>query len=76
MNEDEIIDVWNVFKEFLDKKHVELAAEKYVDTLADYGVSDQTLIECFGSDSNLDAAIKYYLDLDADEEDDPWDSED
>ena len=74
MNEDQIADVWTMFKEYLDKKHVEMAAERYVDLLADYGVSDETFKECFGHDSVLDAAIKYYLDLDEDNEDyeDEW----
>jgi len=74
MNEEQIADFWMLFKEYLDKKHVETAAERYVDMLADYGVSDETLQECFGVDSTLDASIKYYLDLDEDVyEDDEWD---
>ena len=74
MNEDQISDIWNMFKEHLDKKHVEMAAEKYIDVLADYGISDETLISVLGNDAYLDAAINYYLDIDADiydEED--WD---
>jgi hypothetical protein len=38
MNEEQISDIWTMFKEYLDKKQIELAAEKYVDLLADYGV--------------------------------------
>ena len=74
MNEEQIADVWTLFKEYLDKKHVEMAAERYIDLCADYGVSDETLQECLGIDSNLDAAINYYLDLDAqDTDDEDWD---
>ena len=75
MNEEQIQEFWLLFKEYLDKKHVESAAERYVDLLADYGTSDEAFQECFGADSFLDNAIKYYLDLDnedvIDEED--WD---
>jgi hypothetical protein len=75
MDEDQIVDIWNVFKPNLDKKQVELAAEKFVDLLADYGVSDITFKDAIGSDNDLDTAICYYLDLDEDYsvEDDEWD---
>ena len=75
MNEEQIVDLWTLFKEYLDKKHVELAAERFVDLLADYGVSDETLEECFGNDYALDNAIKYYLDIDNDNDDynEDWD---
>ena len=77
MNEEQIQEFWLMFKEYLDKKHVEAAAERYVDMLADYGISDEAFQECFGADSNLDEAIRYYLDIDEidtlDEEEDEWD---
>ena len=67
MNENEIQEFWLLFKEYLDKKHVETAGERYVDLLADMGVQDNTFIEALGADSALDNAIKYYLDDDAEE---------
>lgn len=74
MNEEHISDIWAMFKEYVDKKHVEMAAEKYVDLLADYGVSDETFKEVLGTDAILDEAIGYYLDLDNVEDDDEeWD---
>lgn len=74
MNEEHISDIWTMFKEYVDKKQIELVAEKYVDLLADYGVSDETFKEVIGTDSNLDEAIGYYLDLDdVDNDDDEWD---
>ena len=74
MNEEHISDIWTMFKEYVDKKQIELVAEKYVDLLADYGVSDVTFKEVLGTDSNLDDAISYYLDLDAvDDDDEEWD---
>jgi hypothetical protein len=75
MNEEQIIDVWDLFKEYLDKKHTDIVAEKFVDLLADYGVSDETLTSVLGNDAMLDAAINYYLDIDADiyDEEEDWD---
>ena len=74
MNEDHISDIWTLFKEYVDKKQIELIAEKFVDLLADYGVSDETFKEVIGVDSNLDEAICYYLDLDnVDNDDEDWD---
>ena len=35
MNEEQIAEVWTLFKEYLDKKQVEIAAERYIDMLAD-----------------------------------------
>jgi len=77
MNEENIAEIWTLFKEYVDKKQIELVAEKYVDLMADYGVSDETLKDCLGVDSVLDDAVYYYLDEDGDEtfeeEDEDWD---
>ena len=69
MTEEEITDVWNLFKEYVDKKQIEIAAERFIDLLADYGVDDTILTSCLGNDKHLDIAINYYLDLDEEEED-------
>ena len=61
MNDEQIGDIWNLFKNYLDKKQMEVISEKFVDLLADYGVDDITLKECLGSDKDLDSAIQYYL---------------
>ena len=74
MNEEHISDIWTMFKEYTDKKQMDLVAEKYVDLLADYGVSDETFKEVIGTESNLDEAISYYLDLDnVDDDEEDWD---
>ena len=75
MNDENIVDVWTLFKEYVDKKQMDLVAEKFVDLLADYGVSDETFKESLGSDSTLDEAIYYYLDLDNDDvnDEEDWD---
>ena len=73
MNEDQIVDIWTLFKPNLDKKQVDISAEKFVDLLADYGVDDIAFKECLGNDKDLDSAISYYLDLDNQDNDDDWD---
>lgn len=74
MDENQITDMWGVFKEYLDKKSITDVAERYVDTLVDYGVSDETLKDCLGHDDVLDGAIEYYLDEEVEEEhDEEWD---
>ena len=76
MNEEKIVDIWTLFKEYVDKKQVEVVAEKFIDLMADYGVSDEILKESLGVDSALDEAIYYYLDLDTEDYDvdeDEWD---
>ena len=72
MNESQIVETWTLFKEYIDKKNVEVAAERFIDLLADYGVDDKTFKDAMGSDDNLDEAIGYYLDIspEADEFDD------
>ena len=76
MNENQIADIWLLFKEYTDKKAIESLAERYVDLLADHGVSDKALKDSIGHDEFLDEAIEYYLDQDSEEsldEEDTWD---
>ncbi len=70
MNEEQISDIWSLFKEYIDKKQVEAIAEKYVDLLADYGVDDLQFRGALGTDAALDEAISYYLEIDEDEDED------
>ena len=76
MNEDQIADIWMMFKEYLDKKTQDVAAERFIDLLADLGVSDKVLEAAIGHDVVLDDAISYYFDDNVDEdeyEEDNWD---
>ena len=70
MDESQIVDIWLVFKESIDKKHIEVVAERYVDVCADFGASDQAFTEALGSCTELDYAINYYLDEGEDDDDD------
>jgi predicted nucleotidyltransferase len=80
MNENQIADIWMLFKEYVDKKLIEAVAERYVDLLADLGVSDKVMESATGIDDDLDTAIEYYLDQGNEEEEDfeedNWDYED
>ena len=76
MNENQIADIWMLFKEYVDKKALEALAERFVDLLADHGISDKVLEAAEGFDETLDDAISYYLDQDSEEsldEEDNWD---
>ena len=67
MDESQVVEVWTMFKEYIDKKHIEQAAERYIDLCADYGISDEALQNALGNDSALDYAINYYLDIDSED---------
>ena len=69
-----IVDIWNTFKDSIEKKHVETIAEKYVDVCADFGTDDTAFRDAMGSCDQLDSAINYYLDIDEEmtAEDDDW----
>lgn len=70
LNETQIGDVWLLFADYIDKKQLELVAERYVDLLADHGVSDKVLQSATGVDDTLDNAIEYYLDEEDDSDED------
>ena len=73
LNETQIGDIWLNFVEYLDKKQLEACAERYIDLLADFGVSDRVLQSATGVDEYLDQAIAYYLNEDEFVEDDDSD---
>jgi hypothetical protein len=73
MTENQIGDIWMLFKEYLEKKGQDVAAERFVELLADFGVGDSTIRAAAGVDDVLDDAISYYLDQDEDYEEDEID---
>jgi hypothetical protein len=72
MDETHIADIWMMFKEYIDKKQIDIAAERYVDLVADYGVEDEQFKSVMGADATLDSAISYYLELDEDIDDEDF----
>jgi hypothetical protein len=70
LSETQIGDVWLMFVEYIDKKQLETVAERYIDLLADFGVSDRVFKDATGVDEILDQAIGYYLNDDEEGEED------
>lgn len=68
MDDEQIADIWYLFKEYIDKKSAHLLAAKFVDLLADQGTQDDEFKAMLGIDTDLDDAIYTYLDLEEDEE--------
>ena len=75
MTDNQISDIWCFFKEFIGKDDVGVAAEQFIDLLADFNIKDKVLQGAMGADADLDSAIEYYLEDDTDIEDDYEDSE-
>jgi hypothetical protein len=77
LNETQIGDIWLLFADYVDKKVVDNVAERYVDLLADFGVTDRVMQAATGVDSVLDAAIEYYMDEESEdlEEEDYYDED-
>jgi len=72
----QVSEVWQCFKEYIDKKHIETVAERFVDLCADFGTPDEAFRDALGTDTELDKAITYYLDEEQDYDDDTSDDED
>lgn len=72
LNESQIGEVWMLFADYIEKKQIDVVAERYVELLADFGVRDRVLHNIIGTDAVLDQAITYYLDNDEDIDDDDY----
>lgn len=70
MNASLIVEMWDLFADYTDKKHRPVIAEKYVQLVTDHGATDRDLHNVLGHDDDLDDAIKEMVDLDDDE--DEW----
>ena len=78
MDEDLIVEVWDIFREYIPDKNKETAASHYIDMLLGKDVDPETLTGLLGYDPILDDAIKLAIqdevEDDADEYDeDGWD---
>ena len=67
MEESLIIEVWDIFREYIPEKSRETAANQFVDFLVGRDVETETLEGLLGYDPHLDAAIKLVLDEDDDD---------
>ncbi len=76
MEEDLIIEVWDVFKEYISDKNKETAANHFVDFLTGKDVDVSVLKGLVGYDSYLDDAIQLVVGEEEEEEEydeDSWD---
>lgn len=69
MNASLIVEMWDLFADYTDKKHRPVIAEKYVQLVTDHGATDRDLQNVLGHDDDLDGAIKDMVEL---EDDDEW----
>ena len=58
MDENLIITVWDMFREYIPEKNREMAANQYVDFLLGNDINEETLAGFMGYDPHLDDAIK------------------
>ena len=61
MDEQLIIEIWDLFKEYIPGKNMETAANHFVDFLVDKDVDTSVLEGLQGLDNSLDEAIKALL---------------
>ena len=64
MEEDQIIEVWDVFKEYISDKNKDTAANHFVDYLLGKDVEISILQGLVGYDTHLDDAISLVVDED------------
>lgn len=64
MNDSLVVEMWDLIKEYADKKQLSVIAEKYLNVLSDHGVREQDLEGALGHDDDLDDAIKELLEID------------
>lgn len=73
MEEQQIIEIWDLFKEYITGKNLDIAANHYVDFLSDHDVDADTLSGLTGLDTHLDEAIKAFLKEEEGYDDEPED---
>jgi hypothetical protein len=64
MNESFVVEMWNLMREYSDKRQIAVVAERYVSLLSDNGILDNILEDSIGHDDDLDDAIRELLDID------------
>lgn len=75
MDESLIMEVWDIFREYIPDKNKETAANQYVDFLVGKDVDGAALEGLLGYDAHLDEAIRYVLDADGLSDEDDFDSD-
>lgn len=75
MEEDLIIEIWDVFKEYISDKNKETAANHFVDMLIGKDVEISVLKGLMGYDPHLDDAITLATQDDLNDEDEDYDED-
>jgi hypothetical protein len=73
MEESQIIEIWDIFKEYVPEKNREVAAGHYVDFLVGKDVETSVLEGLMGYDPHLDTAIELVTGEEAEDDDDVYD---
>jgi len=68
MEEQQIIDIWDTFKDYIPEKLRDTAASQFVDFLIGQDIETDTLEGMKGYDSHLDQAIDLVIEDNNDEE--------
>ena len=76
MDENLIMTVWDMFREYIPEKNREMAANQYVDFLLGNDIDVDTLQSYTGYDPHLDDAIKAVTDEESEDDDDNYNDED
>ena len=63
-----IIEIWDIFKDYVPEKVRETAATQFVEFLDDFGIKPSVLEGVLGYDPHLDQAIESVLDQEDGEE--------
>ena len=72
MDEQLIMTVWDMFREYIPEKNREMAANQYVDFLLGNDIDVDTLQAYTGYDSHLDSAIKAVTDDESEDAEDEY----
>lgn len=75
MNESLIMEIWDLFLEFIPEKSRDTVADRYIDFLVENDVTDATLESLIGNDDHLDSAIDSALQVMQEEEQNYYDDE-
>ena len=75
MEEQQIIEIWDTFRDYIPEKSRETAASQFVEYLVSQDVEIATLESVLGYDPNVDAAIELVIKEHGDGYDDDEDDE-
>lgn len=70
MEDSLIMEIWDLFLEYVPEKNREMAANQYVDFLLGQGFENDVLEGLLGYDSHMDTAIRIVVDAEVVEDED------